>query len=210
MSVELEMPANRVIFYHSIFLLPSIFPSLEVFSNTSNICIMWPKYWSLSFSISPSNEYPRLVSFQIDPRLISSTTYQKHQFFYGQPSLWTNSQIPFLITSLTDYWKNHSLSIGSFVGNVILLLFNKPCSSIVTFFPRSSPLAAVPFSSDYSIKLQFPPPAATHTSYILVWDTCFENKTRPQMDGNVSKVWTDMRSQGREESTTLIVVGNVL
>ena len=143
-------------------------------------------------------------------RLISSTTIQKHQFFYGQPSLWTNSQIPFLITSLTDYWKNHSLSIGSFVGNVICLLFNTPSSSIVTFFPRSSPLAAVPFSSDYSIKLQFPPPAATHTSYILVWDTCFENKTRPQMDGNVSKVWTDMRSQGREESTTLIVVGNVL
>ena len=66
MSVELEMPANRVIFYHSIFLLPSIFPSLEVFSNTSNICIMWPKYWSLSFSISPSNEYPWLVSFWID------------------------------------------------------------------------------------------------------------------------------------------------
>ena len=112
-------------------------------------------------------------------RLIFSTTIQKHQFFYAQTSLWINSQIPFLITSLTDYWKNHSLSIGSFVGNVILLLFNKPCSSIVTFFPRSSPLAAVPFSSDYSIKLQFPPPAATHTSYILVWDTCFEKKTRP-------------------------------
>ena len=146
MSIELVMPANLVIFYHSI-LLPSIFPSLRVFSSESNICIMWPKYWSLSFSISPSNEYPRLVSFQIDPRLISSTTYQKHQFFYGQPSLWTNSQIPFLITSLTDYWKNHSLSIGSFVGNVICLLFNTPSSSIVTFFPRSSPLKAVPFSS---------------------------------------------------------------
>ena len=94
-------------------------------------------------------------------RLIFSTTIQKHQFFYAQTSLWINSQIPFLITSLADYWKNHSLSIGSFVGNVIRLLFNKPSSSIVTFFPRSSPLAAVPFSSDCSIELQFPPPAAT-------------------------------------------------
>ena len=86
-------------------------------------------------------------------RLIFSTTIQKHQFFYAQTSLWINSQIPFLITSLADYWKNHSLSIGSFVGNVIRLLLNKPSSSIVSFFPRSSPLVAVPFSSDYSIEL---------------------------------------------------------
>ena len=86
-------------------------------------------------------------------RLIFSTTIQKHQFFYAQTSLWINSQIPFLITSLADYWENHGLSIGSLVGNVIRLLLNKPSSSIVSFFPRSSPLVAVPFSSDYSIEL---------------------------------------------------------
>ena len=63
--IELVMPSNRLILYHSILLLPSISPSLEVFSNESDICIMWPKYWSLSFSISPSNEYSRLVSFRI-------------------------------------------------------------------------------------------------------------------------------------------------
>ena len=71
-------------------------------------------------------------------RLISSTTIQKHRFFYAQPSLWSNSDITFKITSLADYWKNHSLSIGTFVGNVIPLPFNSPCSSIITFFPRSS------------------------------------------------------------------------
>ena len=65
-SIELVMPSNCLILYHSVLLLPSIFPSLEVFSNTSNICIMWPKYWSLSFSISPSNEYSGLISFRID------------------------------------------------------------------------------------------------------------------------------------------------
>ena len=64
-SIELVMPSNCLILYHSVLLLPSIFPSLEVFSNESDICIMWPKYWSLSFSISPSNEYSWLVSFRI-------------------------------------------------------------------------------------------------------------------------------------------------
>ena len=65
-------------------------------------------------------------------RLSSSTTIQKHRFLYAHSSLWTNTHIPFLITSLADYWKNHSLSIGTFVGNVIPLLFNTPSSSIIT------------------------------------------------------------------------------
>ena len=85
-------------------------------------------------------------------RLSSSTTIQKHRFLYAHSSLWTNTHIPFLITSLADYWKNHSLSIGTFVGNVIPLLFNTPSSSIITFLPRSrcvfiswlqSPLAVI-------------------------------------------------------------------
>ena len=66
MSIELVMPSNCLILYHSILLLPSIFPSLEVFSSESDICIMWPKYWSLSSSISPSSDYSWLVSFRVD------------------------------------------------------------------------------------------------------------------------------------------------
>ena len=111
MSIELVMPSNRLILCHSILLLPSIFPSLEVFSSESDICIMWPKYWSLSSSITvlPMTIHgwspfglTALISLLSKglSTLISSTTIQKHRFFYAQPSLWTNSHIPFKITSL--------------------------------------------------------------------------------------------------------------
>ena len=66
MSIESVMPSNNLIFCHSLLLLPSIFPSIRVFSNESVLHIRWPKYWSFSFSISPSNEYTGLISFRMD------------------------------------------------------------------------------------------------------------------------------------------------
>ena len=66
MSFELMMPSNHLILCHPLLLLPSIFPSIRVFSNESALCIRWPKYWSFSFSISPSNEYLGLISFRTD------------------------------------------------------------------------------------------------------------------------------------------------
>ena len=66
MSVESVMPSNHLILYHPLLLLPSIFPSIRVFSKESIVCIRWPKYWSFSFSIRPSNEYSGLISFRID------------------------------------------------------------------------------------------------------------------------------------------------
>ena len=66
MSIELVMPPNHLILCRPLLLLPSIFPSISVFSNESALCIRWPKYWSFSFSISPSNEYSGLISFRID------------------------------------------------------------------------------------------------------------------------------------------------
>ena len=88
---------------HPLLLLPSIFPSIEVFSNESALSIRWPKYWSFGFSISPSNEYSGLISFLIDwfdllavhgsLKGLSSTTIWKHQCFGTQPSLWSNSHI---------------------------------------------------------------------------------------------------------------------
>ena len=66
MSIELVMPSNHLILCHPLLLLPSIFPSIGVFSNESVLCIRWPKYWSFSFSINPSNEYPELISFRMD------------------------------------------------------------------------------------------------------------------------------------------------
>ena len=87
MSIQLVMPTNCLIFCHHL-LLPSVFPSIRVFSNESGLHIRWPKYWSFSFSISPSNEYSGLISFRIDwfdlleskglSRVFSSTTIQKH------------------------------------------------------------------------------------------------------------------------------------
>ena len=66
MSIESMMPSNHLILCHSLFLLPSIFPSIRVFSNDSVLCIRWPDYWSFGFSISPSNEHPGLISFRMD------------------------------------------------------------------------------------------------------------------------------------------------
>ena len=66
MSIESVMPSNHLILCHPLFLPPSIFPSIRVFSNESALCIRWPKYWSFSFSISPSNEYSGLIYFRID------------------------------------------------------------------------------------------------------------------------------------------------
>ena len=65
-SIELVMPSNHLILCHPLLLLPSIFPSIRVFSNESVLCIRWPKYWSFSFGMSPSNEYLGLISFRID------------------------------------------------------------------------------------------------------------------------------------------------
>ena len=101
LSVESVMPSNHLILYHPLFLLPSIIPSIRVFSNESALCIRWSKYWSFSFSISPSNKYSGLISFRMDWFLISMqskgcsrvTTVQKHQFFGAQSSLWSNSHI---------------------------------------------------------------------------------------------------------------------
>ena len=66
MSIESVMPSNRLILCHPLLLLPSVFPSIRVFSNESTLCMTWPKYWSFSFSISPSNEHPRLISSRMD------------------------------------------------------------------------------------------------------------------------------------------------
>ena len=103
MSVESVMPSNHLILCRHLLLLPSIFPSIRVFSNESALHIRWPKYWSFSFNMSPFNEYSGLISFRIDrlislqskglSRVFSNTTVQKHQFFGAQPSSQSNSHI---------------------------------------------------------------------------------------------------------------------
>ena len=97
LPIKSVMPTNHFILCHPLLLLPSIFPSSRVFSNESALRIRWPKYWSFSFNISPSNEQPGLISFRMDcqislqskglSRVFSNTTVQKHQFFGTQFSL---------------------------------------------------------------------------------------------------------------------------
>ena len=97
MSIQSVIPSNHLILSHPLLLLPSVFPSIMVFSNESALLTRWPKYWSFSFSISPSNDYSGLISFRIDwlislqskglSRVFSNITVQKHQFFGAQLSL---------------------------------------------------------------------------------------------------------------------------
>ena len=103
MSIELVMPSNHLILCHPPFLLPSVFPSIRVFSNESALRIRWPKDWSFSFNISPTDEHPGLISVGWTgwislqskglSRVFSNTTVQKHQFFGAQPSSQSNSHI---------------------------------------------------------------------------------------------------------------------
>ena len=101
MCIESMMPSSHLILCHPLLLLPSIPPSIRVFSNESTLHMRWPKYWSFSLSISPSNEHPGLVSFRLDGvslqskglSRVSSTTVQKHQFFGAQLSSQSNSHI---------------------------------------------------------------------------------------------------------------------
>ena len=125
-SVESVMPPNHLILCRSLLLLPSIFPSIRVFSNESVLWIRWPKDWSFSFSISTSNEYSGLISFRVEwlillskgfSRIFFRTTIQKHQFFGAQLSLWSNTHIH---TWLQE--KTIDLTRWTFVGKVISLL----------------------------------------------------------------------------------------
>ena len=101
-SIKSVMPSNHLIFSYFFLFLPSIFPSIRVFSNESVLCIRWPQYWNFSFSISPSNEYSGLIIFRTGLislqskgllRVFSNTKVQKHQFFGTQFSSWSNSHI---------------------------------------------------------------------------------------------------------------------
>ena len=110
LSIESVMPSNHLILCCPLLLPSSIFPSIRVFSNESVLHIKWPKYWSFSFSISPSSEYSGLISFRMDwldllavqgtLRVFSNTTVQKHQFLSTQLSI-----KKITLTSIHDYWK---------------------------------------------------------------------------------------------------------
>ena len=144
MSVESVMPSNHLIFCHPLLLLPSIFPSIRVFSNESTLCMRWPKYWSFSFNISPSNEHPGLISFRMDWLIGSPFSPRDSQESSPTPQFKSinPSALSFLynltLTSIHDYWKNHSLTRRTFVDKVMSLLLNMLSRLVITFLPRSA------------------------------------------------------------------------
>ena len=109
MSIESVMPANHLILCHPLFLPSSIFPRIRVFSNESVLHIRWPKFWSFSFSISPSNGYSGLISFRIDwldLPAVQETLKSLLQHHSSKASILLHSRPT--LTSIHDYWKNHS------------------------------------------------------------------------------------------------------
>ena len=142
MSIELVMPSSHLIFCCPLLLLPSIFLSIRVFSNESALRIRWPKYCSCSFSISPSNEHPGLISFRMDwlHLLAVQGTLKSLQHHTSKASILQRSAFftvqlshPYMTTG-----KAIALTRQTFVGKVMSLLFNMISRLVITFLPRVS------------------------------------------------------------------------
>ena len=139
------MPSNHLILCRPLLLLPSIFPSITVFSNESALHIRWPEYWSFSFSISPSNEYSGLISFRVDwldllaVQGILKSLLQHHSAKASilQGSVFFTVQLshPYMTTG-----KTIALTRQTFVGKVMSLLFNMLSRLVIIFLPRSKHL----------------------------------------------------------------------
>ena len=140
-SIESVMPSNHLI-CRPLLLLPSVFPSIRVFSNESTLRMRWPKYWSFSFSISPSNEYPGLISFRmnwLDLLAVQGTLKSLLQHHSPKVSILPGSA--FFIVQLSHPYmttgKTIALTRRTFVGKVMSLLFNMLSRLVITFLPRS-------------------------------------------------------------------------
>ena len=142
MSIESVMPSNHLILCHPLLLLPSIFPSIRVFSNESALCIRWPKYWSFSFSISPSHEHSGLISFRmdwLDLLAVQGTLKSLFQHHSSKPSILQCSAF-FIIQLSHPYMttgKAIALTRWTFLGKVMSLLFNMLSRFVIVFLPKS-------------------------------------------------------------------------
>ena len=157
MSIKLVMLSSHLILSHPLLLLPLIPPSISVFSNDSTLRIRWPKYWSFSFSVSPSNEHPGLISFRMD-RLdllaVQGTLKSLLQHHSSKTSILGHSAFftvqlshPYMTTGKTIV-----LTRWTFVGKVMSLLLNMLSRLVIMFLPRSKHLnfmAAITIRSDF-------------------------------------------------------------
>ena len=145
MYIKLVMPSSHLILYHPLLLLPPIPPSIRVFSNELALHMRWPKYWSFSFSICPSNEHPGLISFRMDWMdllAVQGTLKSLLQHHSSKASILRHSAFftvqlshPYMTTGKTT-----ALTRWTFVGKVISLLFNMLSRLVITFLQRSKHL----------------------------------------------------------------------
>ena len=159
MSIESVIPSNNLILFHSLLFPPSIFPSIRIFSNESVLRIRRPKYWSFSFSISPSNEYSGMISFRmdwLDLIAVQGTLNSLLQDHSSKPStLWHSA---FLMVQLSHPYmttgKTMSLTRQTFVGKAMSLLFNMLSRLVITFLPRSKHLLISWMQSPFAVILK--------------------------------------------------------
>ena len=141
MSIESAMPSNQLILCHPLLILPSIFPKIRVFSNESFLHIRWPKYWSFSFSISPSNEYPGLISFRMDwLDLLAAQRTLKSLLQHHSSKVSVLWHSAFFIVQLSHPYvttgKIMALTRQTLVGKVMSLLFNMLSRLVIDFLQR--------------------------------------------------------------------------
>ena len=163
MSIKSVILSNHFILCCPLFLLSSIFPSIRDFSNESVLHIRWPKYWSFSLSISPSNEYSGLISFMIDwldLLAVQGTLKSLLQYYSSKTSIFWPSAFftvqlehPYMTTG-----KTIALTSWTFVGKVMSLLFNMLSRFVITFLPRSKRLLISWLQSPSAVILELPPP----------------------------------------------------
>ena len=158
MSIVSVMPSNHPILCRPLLFLPSNFLSIRVFSSDSALHIRWPKYWSFSFNISPSNEYPGLISFRMDwldlsavqGTLNSLLQHHSSKASILQPSAFFIVQLshPYMTTG-----KTKALTRRTFVGKIMSLLFNMLSQLVITFLPRSKCILILWLQSPFAVSL---------------------------------------------------------
>ena len=161
MSIESVMPSNHLILCHSLLLLPSIFPSIRVLSNELALCLGWPKYWSFSFNISPSNEHPGLISFRKDWfDLLADQGTLKSLLQHHSSKVSILQCSAFFIVQLSHPYMNTLKTIAltrwNFVGKAMSLLFNMLYRLVITFLPRSKCLLISWLQSPSAVILEPP------------------------------------------------------
>ena len=167
MSIKSVIPSNHLILCHLLFLLPSIFPSIRIFSNESALRMRWPKYWSFSFSIIPSKEHQALISFRmdwLDLLVVQGTLKSLLQHHSSKASILQRSA--FFIVQLSHPYittgKTIALTRWAFVGKVMSLLFHMLSRLVITFLPRSKHLWISWLQSPFAVILEPPQNKVSH------------------------------------------------